>query len=242
MELCNRSSRQLVVVLGVVLTVLLFAVRTSYYVVQLPQQLPSLDHKKPPKEWRVVATNTALILPDTKYSKLNITYERVFLPEDHSDVFVSVRTTVPFHKSRLMLLLYTWLQTIDPKQVHCYPRSLHWWCYYSRHMHNHETQTLPPLLHAGPHYYWVLKWQLHQCSQSPRYEAVILWPVCHWASYTQAPPLQKSLHTRLVSLCHRSNAEGPVWSRPISIAWLIMLREINCSHMQGQFTSKFNIV
>ena len=150
MELCNWSLRHLVVVLGVVLTVPLFVVRRSY-VVQLPQQLPSLDYKKPPKKWVskesfFVATNTALILPDTKYSKLNITYERIFLPEDRSDVFVSVRTTVPFHKSRLMILLYTWLQTIDPKQVHCYPRSLHWWGYYSPPcMHNHEHKPSPPL-------------------------------------------------------------------------------------------------
>ena len=65
MELCNRSLRYLVVVLGVVLTVPLFVVRRSYHIVQLPQQLPSLDYKKPPKKWSkesfFVATNTALI-------------------------------------------------------------------------------------------------------------------------------------------------------------------------------------
>ena len=51
----------------------------------------------------------------TNYSKLSITYERA--ESDCSGVFISVRTTVKFHKSRLLLLLHTWLQTVDPKQV-----------------------------------------------------------------------------------------------------------------------------
>jgi len=53
-----------------------------------------------------------------KADKLNITYERIVLPESNcSDVFISVRTTMEFHRSRLLLLLYTWLQTVNPKQV-----------------------------------------------------------------------------------------------------------------------------
>ena len=52
------------------------------------------------------------------YSKLNITYaERAEFETNCSGVFISVRTTVKFHKSRLLLLLHTWLQTVDPKQV-----------------------------------------------------------------------------------------------------------------------------
>ena len=52
------------------------------------------------------------------YSKLNITYaEKVEFETNSSGVFISVRTTVKFHKSRLLLLLHTWLQTVDPKQV-----------------------------------------------------------------------------------------------------------------------------
>jgi len=55
---------------------------------------------------------------NTNYSKLGLTYDRMVLAESNcSDVFVSVRTTAKFHRSRLLLLLYTWLQTVDPKQV-----------------------------------------------------------------------------------------------------------------------------
>ena len=53
-----------------------------------------------------------------KANELNITYKRIVLPESNcSDVFISVRTTAQFHRSRLLLLLYTWLQTVNPKQV-----------------------------------------------------------------------------------------------------------------------------
>ena len=56
--------------------------------------------------------------PNTNYSKLGLTYDRMVLAESNcSDVFISVRTTAQFHRSRLLLLLYTWLQTVDPKQV-----------------------------------------------------------------------------------------------------------------------------
>ena len=52
------------------------------------------------------------------HSKLNQTYDRILSPETNlSDVFISVRTATKFHKSRLMLLLHTWLQAVDPKQV-----------------------------------------------------------------------------------------------------------------------------
>jgi len=64
-------------------------------------------------------TNRLIRLPpNTTYSKLNLTYDRIVLPESNcSDVFISVRTSAPFHESRLLLLLHTWLQTVDPKQV-----------------------------------------------------------------------------------------------------------------------------
>ena len=56
--------------------------------------------------------------PNTNYSKLGLTYDRMVLAESNcSDVFISVRTTAQFHRSRLLLLLYTWLQTVDPKEV-----------------------------------------------------------------------------------------------------------------------------
>ena len=58
--------------------------------------------------------------PDSIYSNLKLTYDRIVLPESNcQDVFISVRTAAPFHKSRLPLLLYTWLQTVNPKQVWC---------------------------------------------------------------------------------------------------------------------------
>lgn len=50
--------------------------------------------------------------------QLKVTYNRKVPPETNSsDVFMSVRTTTAFHKTRLQLLLHTWLQTVDPKQV-----------------------------------------------------------------------------------------------------------------------------
>ena len=60
------------------------------------------------------------LLQNNYYSQMNITYDRILLSEldSSSDVYVSVRTTALFHKSRLFLLLHTWLQTIDPKQVY----------------------------------------------------------------------------------------------------------------------------
>ena len=65
-----------------------------------------------------VKANQLIQSPNTHYSKLGLTYDRIVLPESNcSDVFISVRTTAQFHRSRLLLLLYTWLQTVDPKQV-----------------------------------------------------------------------------------------------------------------------------
>ena len=64
--------------------------------------------------------NRQLLQNINYYSQMNITYERIVLSEleSSSDVYVSMRTTALFHKSRLLLLLHTWLQTIDPKQVY----------------------------------------------------------------------------------------------------------------------------
>ena len=60
------------------------------------------------------------LLQNNYYSQMNITFDRIVLSEldSSSDVYVSMRTTALFHKSRLFLLLHTWLQTIDPKQVY----------------------------------------------------------------------------------------------------------------------------
>ena len=71
---------------------------------------PKLNRSKPESPKR-----NQQVLSNTNYSKLNITFERV--ESNCSGVFISVRTTVKFHKSRLLLLLHTWLQTVDPKQV-----------------------------------------------------------------------------------------------------------------------------
>ena len=133
--------RELAVAFGVVLTVTLLAVWLSYCQVSFSFLLkPYLEHKKMRGNWSVAGplllssiyskatssikstkTNKILISPnDMKYSNLSVTYERMFLPENDSlDVFISVRTTSSLHGSRLMLLLQTWLQTVDPKQVHC---------------------------------------------------------------------------------------------------------------------------
>ena len=49
---------------------------------------------------------------------LKATSDRMVAPKSNSlDVFMSVKTTTAFHKTRLHLLLHTWLQTVDPKQV-----------------------------------------------------------------------------------------------------------------------------
>ena len=79
---------------------------------------PARLRSKRPKLNRFEPESTTRIQPDpsnTNYSKLNITYERV--ENNCSGVFISVRTTLKFHESRLLLLLHTWLQTVDPKQV-----------------------------------------------------------------------------------------------------------------------------
>ena len=44
--------------------------------------------------------------------------ERVDWPESSSDVYFSIKTTALNHKNRLMLLLATWLQSVNPSQVH----------------------------------------------------------------------------------------------------------------------------
>ena len=74
---------------------------------------PKLNRFKPEFE----STNRNQPDPsNTNYSKLNIIYAKR-VESNCSGVFISVRTTVKFHKSRLLLLLHTWLQTVDPKQV-----------------------------------------------------------------------------------------------------------------------------
>ena len=83
---------------------------------------PNLQLKPRPKPRKgAVHANLRLKLPlDTIYSKLKLTYDRIVHPESKcQDAFISVRTAAALHKSRLPLLLYTWLQTVDPKQVSC---------------------------------------------------------------------------------------------------------------------------
>ena len=43
--------------------------------------------------------------------------ERVLLSECDGDIFMTVKTTLKFHNFRLSLLLFTWMQTVDPDQV-----------------------------------------------------------------------------------------------------------------------------
>ena len=43
--------------------------------------------------------------------------ERVYLPHNGSDIFMSVLTTHKYHDKRLSRLFVTWMQTVDPKQV-----------------------------------------------------------------------------------------------------------------------------
>ena len=43
--------------------------------------------------------------------------ERVSLPQNGSDIFMSVLATHKYHDKRLSRLFVTWMQTVDPKQV-----------------------------------------------------------------------------------------------------------------------------
>ena len=43
--------------------------------------------------------------------------ERIYLPHNGSDIFMSVLTTHKYHDKRLSRLFVTWMQTVDPKQV-----------------------------------------------------------------------------------------------------------------------------
>ena len=79
----------------------------------------TLTTKKLTARKRKIININQHLLQNNYYSQMNITYDRIVLSElDTSDVYVSMRTTALFHKSRLFLLLHTWLQTIDPKQVY----------------------------------------------------------------------------------------------------------------------------
>ena len=130
-------TKELAVAFGVLLTFTLLAVWLSYSQASFLFILkPHLEDKKVRGNWSIDGSplllnmyskatafinNTKILIPsnDTKHSNLtDITYERIFLPgKDSLDVFISVRTSQSFHKSRLKLLLHTWLQTVDPKQV-----------------------------------------------------------------------------------------------------------------------------
>ena len=47
--------------------------------------------------------------------------ERVELPQDGSDIYISVLTTPGYHDSRLSRQYITWMQTVHPKQVSALP-------------------------------------------------------------------------------------------------------------------------
>ena len=133
-------TKELAVAFGVLLTFTLLAVWLSYSQASFLFILkPHLEDKKVRGNWSIDGSplllnmyskatafinNTKILIPsnDTKHSNLtDITYERTFLPgKDSLDVFISVRTSQSLHKSRLKLLLHTWLQTVDPKQVRLY--------------------------------------------------------------------------------------------------------------------------
>lgn len=44
--------------------------------------------------------------------------ETIALPESSSDIFFTMKSIAKYHAPRLSLLLVTWLQTVDPLQVH----------------------------------------------------------------------------------------------------------------------------
>ena len=130
-------TKQLAIAFGAVLTFTLLAIWLSYSQASFLFILkPHLQDKKMRGNWSMDGSslllnmyskatafinNTKILIPsnDTKHSNLtDITYERIFLPgKDSLDVFISVRTSQSLHKSRLKLLLHTWLQMVDPKQV-----------------------------------------------------------------------------------------------------------------------------
>lgn len=89
----------------------------------IPQSLPRIRTHEKNLEPTPVDRNQ--LAPSVSYSKLNITFERLKVDNNCSSVFISLRTTVTFHKSRLLLLLLTWLQTVNPKQV-CWLNSFTW--------------------------------------------------------------------------------------------------------------------
>ena len=82
----------------------------------LPLSLPGIRTYEKKIKSKPVERNQ-LLSSITSYTKLNISFERIKIDSSSSSVFISLRTTVAFHKSRLLLLLLTWLQTVNPKQV-----------------------------------------------------------------------------------------------------------------------------
>ena len=43
--------------------------------------------------------------------------ERILLPDSGPEVYLSVKTAIIFHSTRLSLLFFTWMQTVRPDQV-----------------------------------------------------------------------------------------------------------------------------
>ena len=52
----------------------------------------------------------------TPHGRLALAKE-VYLPQNGSDVFISVLTAPKFHDARLSRLFVSWMQTVEPKQV-----------------------------------------------------------------------------------------------------------------------------
>ena len=110
----------LLTALGVVLTLsVMWICRPSARSMSVELQSTLTTKKLTARKRKTININRQL-LQNNYYSQMNITYDRILLSEldSSSDVYVSMRTTALFHKSRLFLLLHTWLQTIDPKQVY----------------------------------------------------------------------------------------------------------------------------
>ena len=114
------ARKMLLTTLGVVLTLsVMWICRPSARSMSVELQSTLTTKKLTARKRKTININRQL-LQNNYYSQMNITFDRILLSEldSSSDVYVSMRSTALFHKSRLFLLLHTWLQTIDPKQVY----------------------------------------------------------------------------------------------------------------------------
>ena len=116
------ARKMLLTTLGVVLTLsVMWICRPSARSMSVELQSTLTTKKLTAQKRRTIHMNiNRQLLQNNYYSQMNITFDRILLSEldSSSDVYVSMRSTALFHKSRLFLLLHTWLQTIDPEQVY----------------------------------------------------------------------------------------------------------------------------